>query len=176
MTRRPLPLAGTARARRSLVLVILALGATGCLRQDLDAGVIVRETPRPTAASPVAPGVYTVGQTGVTANGNLVTVYSFAAGLPADRPGIVLGAADIEACTSRAAQAIVDPSAFELEFGDLTHRPNVATGPKEPLLERQTLRPGRCARGWVHFEYRTTETPAAVVLQTRPQPLRWKIS
>lgn len=176
MTRRAFPIAGKPRVSRSFALVVLALAATACLRQDLDAGVILRETPRPTAASPITPGVYTVGQTGVTANGNAVTVYAFEAGLPSGRAGVTLGAADIEACTSRTSQATVDPRSFELELADLTHRPNAQDGPKEPLLERQTLSPGRCARGWVHFEYRANETPAAIVLQTRPEPVRWKIS
>ena len=160
-----------------LAVAILGLVATACLRQDLDAGVIVRQSEGPTAtATPVSPGVYTVGQSAATARGNTVTVYAFEPGLPSNRSGIVIAGADVETCTARTAapQTRVDPRSFEIEFSDQTRRPSVTNGPKTPRLEPQILGPGRCARGWVHFEYRADETPAAVVLQSTP-PLRWKV-
>jgi hypothetical protein len=157
--------------------VLLALAAGGCLRQDLDTGTIIRRSAPPATATPSTPGVYLVGQTALTSRGNTVTVHGFETGLPADRQGIAVAAADIEACTATTAatQTRVDPRLFELEFTDQTRRPTVDDGPKSPALEARALRPGRCTRGWIHFEHRDTETPEAVVLQLAP-PIRWRIT
>lgn len=158
-------------------MVLLAFATAACLRQDTDAGVILR-TPSPsTTASPIAPGTYTVGQTVVTPAGNRVTVYTFEPSPTSGGTGLVVGAADAEACISQSAtmRIALDPSRFALELSDRTRRPYVGEGPKAPLLEAQTLQPGRCARGWIHFEYRADESPAAVVLQQTPV-LRWRIT
>lgn len=161
---------------RTLALLLLAFAATACLRQETDAGIILRSPSPSTTAAPIAPGAYTVGQTVVTPTGNRVAIYTFEAP-PSGGSGLLIGAADAEACIAQTAtmRFALDPSRFALELSDRTRRPSVGQGPKAPLLEPQTLEPGRCARGWIHFEYRADETPAAVVLQQTP-PLRWTIS
>lgn len=163
-------------ARQILATAVLALALAGCLRQDTNAGVILRETPRPTTASPIAPGTFRVGQSGSTLTGNIVTVKNYEGPDPSGRPGIVVVAANVEVCTPETApgRTRVSPRSFELELADRTRRPTAQEGPKEPALAEKVIAPGKCNGGWIHFEIRSEDQPAYVVLLGRSQ-LRWEV-
>ena len=163
------------RARGLLLAALLLTSSAACLRQDTNSGVIIRPSVRPTA-TPISPGIYAVGATVRRPTGNTVAVLQFAGPFPGSSGSIAVVAAEIEGCANsgNSRSVKIATESFELEMSDKTRRPVTSGDQKSPDYTGRALRPGRCERGWLHFEYRSDEKPAFVVYDARP-PIRWKV-
>lgn len=165
---------GPGRFERLGVLVALVL-VSACLHQDTNSGVILHATSKPTASSSPL-GFYAVGQRVGRPNGNTVAVLAYAGPFPSSTEGLLISAADVEGCANPNAPRPVRFVAqnFQIELSDKTRRPSVSGDRRTPAFNDSAVKPGKCERGWVHFEYRTDEKPAFVVY-LGPPPIKWKV-
>jgi hypothetical protein len=163
-----------ARAR-ILALAGLVLSSTACLRQDTNAGVIIRPSAQATA-SPIAAGVYAVGATVRRPTGNTVAVLRYQGPFAGPSAGVRVVAAEIEGCANpNAVRSVrIATENFELEMADKTRRPVTDGTQRSPQYEGKALKPGNCEKGWLHFEIRSDEKPAFVLYDVKP-PIRWKV-
>lgn len=155
--------------------LIALLLATACLHQDTNSGVIIHASARPTASASPS-GSYVIGQRAGRPNGNTVAVLAFAGPFTSSTQGVLVAAADVEGCVNPNASRALRFAAqtFQIEMSDKTRRPSTSGDEKSPAFTDTAVKPGRCQRGWVHFEYRSDEKPAYVVYEVTP-PIRWKV-
>jgi hypothetical protein len=99
-----------------------------------------------------------MGEKRTTASGNVVTVYSIDWLTPVSSVS-----ADVEVCASANASpnTYAFPSYFQVHFADGGAIASYGSH-KKPTLERTSLRPKQCARGWLDFAVVTGQKPVAL--------------
>lgn len=152
------------------VICSAALLAAGC-------GGSQGSTTRDVSATRPLPRVLTtVGKSVTTANGNAVTVTTYAPPPATAVNGGTTGAAaaHITACSgSRETQ--VDPRVFRVLFADRQVVDADTVNPQRaPSLHLTVLAPRRCTDGWVTFDIPTGSTPEYVVM-TGSSLVGWRI-
>jgi Domain of unknown function (DUF4352) len=130
-------------------------------------------------------GAIALGQTGKTASGNSVTVFSYeqpASGLPGflqpQTPGDGFAAIDVQACATGGSQGMFNPFDLTLQMPDNTRRQE--TSGKQPALNVTTLNPSDCVRGWITYEVPANQRAASVVYSPASAGvttvLKWTVS
>src|SRR5690242_4303539 len=103
-------------------------------------------------------GAQHLGEKRPTVSGHVVTVYSIS--WPSPLSPVT---ADVEVCAGPEAPAssFAFPSYFQVRFADGGAIGSYGSK-KQPTLERTSLKPGQCARGWLDFAVTSGQTPTAM--------------
>jgi hypothetical protein len=99
-----------------------------------------------------------LGEKRTTSTGHVVAVYSIS--WPAPLSSVT---ADVEVCAGPGAPAssFAFPSFFQVRFADGGAIASYGSK-KQPTLERTSLKPNQCARGWLDFAVTSGQTPVAI--------------
>jgi hypothetical protein len=181
--------------RAALVAGLAGLALTACTRTVVKTVVVTvtvtpslpsvpSPTPSPFTATP-ASGVLAMGQTGTTALGNRVTVYSWDTNVHwpvAPRVGSMLSRVDVKFC---AADPLPPggripvgelPLNLNLQLADATLISGESTGynSDELLTSQASLGAGDCARGFVIFQSPKGKHPALVIYSSSSE-IMWRV-